>query len=396
MFDLEEAVAGWRVQMQAAGIMSPALLDELESHLRDEIQRLIGSRVTQDEAFQRAARELGNGAELTQEFSKVGQAAAISRGLALTINVLGVWFALIGLDSLVNAVFLLMDSSRYGLGFSLKSILYALLRIGMGIGLLRRRNSWRIFALIWCAWVCFGEFTALVMFRSDYLSLGIPLSAFRNAHLTLSHLTLFFALRFTGLFMCILGLSELGRTDVRNYFLGIGGTSAPTGGNRAEPLTAAAIWGWRARRSLLWLIWFGLASAALIPAWLIWCEEMSISERIVRIGAIGLVVLSVFEGRGRFGERLFPMLRLGTVPLGAKLGAAVVILGWATTFTNYIGMHPDMDLHDTQIAVLWALAPAGVVAGFWLGRGVRRLESVLMKWPATDSVAKADSRQVAC
>ena len=40
MFDLEQAIAGWRRQMLAAGIQSPVPLEELGIHLRDEIERL--------------------------------------------------------------------------------------------------------------------------------------------------------------------------------------------------------------------------------------------------------------------------------------------------------------------------------------------------------------------
>ena len=37
MFDLEKSIADWRTQMLAAGIKSPVPLEELESHLREEI-----------------------------------------------------------------------------------------------------------------------------------------------------------------------------------------------------------------------------------------------------------------------------------------------------------------------------------------------------------------------
>ena len=39
MFDLEKAIADWRRLMLALGIKSPVPLEELESHLREEIQR---------------------------------------------------------------------------------------------------------------------------------------------------------------------------------------------------------------------------------------------------------------------------------------------------------------------------------------------------------------------
>ena len=39
MFDLEQSIADWRRQMLAAGIKTPVPLEELESHLREEIER---------------------------------------------------------------------------------------------------------------------------------------------------------------------------------------------------------------------------------------------------------------------------------------------------------------------------------------------------------------------
>jgi len=39
MFELEKSIADWRRQMLAAGIKSPLPLEELEIHLREEIER---------------------------------------------------------------------------------------------------------------------------------------------------------------------------------------------------------------------------------------------------------------------------------------------------------------------------------------------------------------------
>ncbi len=40
MFNLEQAIADWRRQMLAVGIKTPVPLEELEIHLRDEIEEL--------------------------------------------------------------------------------------------------------------------------------------------------------------------------------------------------------------------------------------------------------------------------------------------------------------------------------------------------------------------
>jgi len=39
MFDLEQSVSDWRRQMLAAGIRTPVPLDELETHLREDIEQ---------------------------------------------------------------------------------------------------------------------------------------------------------------------------------------------------------------------------------------------------------------------------------------------------------------------------------------------------------------------
>jgi len=38
MFNLEQAILDWRRQMAASGIKAPDVLDELESHLRDDVE----------------------------------------------------------------------------------------------------------------------------------------------------------------------------------------------------------------------------------------------------------------------------------------------------------------------------------------------------------------------
>ena len=70
MFDLEQSIADWRKQMLAAGIKAPVPLDELESHLREEIERQIQSGASDQEAFQRTVLQIGQAKELKAEFVK--------------------------------------------------------------------------------------------------------------------------------------------------------------------------------------------------------------------------------------------------------------------------------------------------------------------------------------
>jgi hypothetical protein len=69
MFNLEQSITEWRKQMLAIGI-KPEALEELESHLRDEIERQTKVAVAQPQAFDIAVKTIGQGAELKKEFRK--------------------------------------------------------------------------------------------------------------------------------------------------------------------------------------------------------------------------------------------------------------------------------------------------------------------------------------
>jgi hypothetical protein len=73
MFDLEKSIADWRMQMLAAGIKTPVPLDELETHLREEIERQVKSGVNLQRAFEIAAAFIGAPMELKIEFKKISE-----------------------------------------------------------------------------------------------------------------------------------------------------------------------------------------------------------------------------------------------------------------------------------------------------------------------------------
>src|SRR5438045_1153050 len=70
MFNLEQSIAEWRRQMLAAGIKTPVPLEELESHLREDIEQQTRSGATPEQAFSVAARRIGKASSLKQEFDK--------------------------------------------------------------------------------------------------------------------------------------------------------------------------------------------------------------------------------------------------------------------------------------------------------------------------------------
>jgi hypothetical protein len=72
MFNLDHAIAKWRQQMLAAGIKTPVPLEELESHLRDEIEQQVQSGLSAQQAFETATQKIGQASVLKSEFTKVG------------------------------------------------------------------------------------------------------------------------------------------------------------------------------------------------------------------------------------------------------------------------------------------------------------------------------------
>ena len=70
MFNLDQAMGNWRRQMAAGGLKSIEALDELESHLRDDIEVQVRSGVGEERAFEAALRRLGSPGQLRSEFAK--------------------------------------------------------------------------------------------------------------------------------------------------------------------------------------------------------------------------------------------------------------------------------------------------------------------------------------
>src|SRR5689334_4082390 len=71
MFDLDLAITEWRRQMLAAGIKSPVPLEELESHLREEVARQMNSGLDEQKAFEISSARMGQPEILKSEFKKI-------------------------------------------------------------------------------------------------------------------------------------------------------------------------------------------------------------------------------------------------------------------------------------------------------------------------------------
>lgn len=82
-FNLDQAMANWRRQMLACGFKPVDVVEELESHLRDDIETQIRSGEKEQRAFELAIRRLGTPPELAKEFAKSRQPEAAQRPLFL-------------------------------------------------------------------------------------------------------------------------------------------------------------------------------------------------------------------------------------------------------------------------------------------------------------------------
>jgi hypothetical protein len=88
MFELEQQIKAWRAELERKKIGGPDILDELESHLREEIAALKRSGMDEAGAFENAKSRFGDVESLRREFGKSGH---IRRNPVTVI--VGIWFA---------------------------------------------------------------------------------------------------------------------------------------------------------------------------------------------------------------------------------------------------------------------------------------------------------------
>jgi hypothetical protein len=107
MFDLEKSITEWRQQMLAAGIKTPVPLEELEGHLREEVERQMKSGLNNQKAFETATGRIGRMDVLKQEFQKLDQADKIQRQKQIAAIIFAV---ILGFYSLAVAGILLKNN----------------------------------------------------------------------------------------------------------------------------------------------------------------------------------------------------------------------------------------------------------------------------------------------
>lgn len=81
MFDLNDQIIKWRSSLADSQTLERSDIDELEGHLREEIEHLTALKLSQEEAFYVALHRLGDTGSLTEEFGKINGSVLWSKRL---------------------------------------------------------------------------------------------------------------------------------------------------------------------------------------------------------------------------------------------------------------------------------------------------------------------------
>ena len=141
MNTLEHAIANWRREMANGGIKSGGVLDELESHLRDEISRQIQSGTQPQCAFDAAVKQIGPARLLQSEFEKVNHTKLMKRVIIVSLGFIGV---LVGAAFITPAVALYRNTgamSHENLAFLSLGVVIALAGVCAAVLGFKRRSA---------------------------------------------------------------------------------------------------------------------------------------------------------------------------------------------------------------------------------------------------------------
>jgi hypothetical protein len=90
MFELERAISDWRREMKCRGIKGEETLDELESHLRDDLEEQVRSGMQIQQAFSAVRGRIGQSDSLGLEFKKIRFAELFRELKSALFTLLGV------------------------------------------------------------------------------------------------------------------------------------------------------------------------------------------------------------------------------------------------------------------------------------------------------------------
>lgn len=171
MFDLNDAIANWRFNLEEGGKIGHESINELESHLRDELDQLARMGPITEGDFNKAVAQLGDVSKLNEEFSKIptedsglteiieGEVLTMSSGKTFRSDRFITVLLLIGFCGIIgwlgSTCWMLQGwmKPRHWASppiamlpiaiFSLSSLVFALIGIPWGLKLLRRNERKR-------------------------------------------------------------------------------------------------------------------------------------------------------------------------------------------------------------------------------------------------------------
>ena len=121
MFDLNQAIDNWKQQFRCHEACNKSDIDELESHLWDEIDILMTRGLSAGEAFHIASVRLGNPDRISCEYSKINIGAIwIRRLFWMVIGAVG-WFMIRNMAGIFSAAGMV---AAYGAGLNIRSLGY--------------------------------------------------------------------------------------------------------------------------------------------------------------------------------------------------------------------------------------------------------------------------------
>ena len=134
-FDLNLAIRRWREDLARSAAFRSENLNELESHLRDSIDRLRARELSDEEAFLVAARRIGAAQKLEQEFGKVNSAEVWFDRCLWVLVAVQLWSCVASLSSLLLSVAAVIGISLNEMlpGFGLHKIEMDWLQPGLAV-----------------------------------------------------------------------------------------------------------------------------------------------------------------------------------------------------------------------------------------------------------------------
>lgn len=127
MFDLSEQINKWRSNLAQSQTLGSSDIDELENHLREEIENLTALNLSDEEAFLIATHRLGSTESLAEEYEKINRGVKFRHRLFwIATGVLGYFLATYLADAISIALSVSSGSMDYytGIVFIVSKIIF--------------------------------------------------------------------------------------------------------------------------------------------------------------------------------------------------------------------------------------------------------------------------------